>query len=276
MNSHIPGQQLPTYSVIGYNYAELHDNKIHSDEVAAQYGFKGGLVPGVGVYAYLTHPLVEAFGREWLQQGAMKTRFLKPIYHGEEAIVQTTIRQTFVPAFGLELFNPDGILCAVGEASIPAILPTINPAEYPHRTLPAPEQRPSATIANLPIGTILGSLDWQLDVSALEAKFLSDVRATLPLYFGSAAVCHPAFYLAQANEILMANVRLGPWIHIGSEVQHYALPRDGQQLSLRGYVAEAVEKRGHEIVVLELGLFTEESNPIARIRHTAIVKLRDA
>ncbi|MBS1810261.1 MAG: MaoC family dehydratase [Acidobacteria bacterium] len=276
MNSHTPGQQLPPYSVRGYNYAELHDNKIHSDEVAAQYGFKGGLVPGVGVYAYLTHPIVEAFGQEWLRRGAMKARFLKPIYHGEEAVVQATVQQTTVPTLGLELFNPDGTLCAVGEASIPSTLPTINPAEYPHCTLPAPEQRPLATIANLPVGMILGSLDWQLDLSALEAKFLSDVRATLPLYFGSAAVCHPAFYLAQANEILMANVKLGPWIHTGSEVQHFNLPHQKERLSLRGYVAEAVEKRGHEIVSLELGLFAEESNPIARIRHTAIVKLRDA
>ena len=113
-----------------------------------------------------------------------------------------------------------------------------------------------------------------MDVTAPATKFLSDVRATLPLYFGPDAVCHPAFYLAQANEILMANVKLGPWIHTGSEVQHYALPQNGQQLSLRGRVAEAVEKRGHEIVTLELGLFAEKLQPIARIRHTAIVKLR--
>lgn len=266
------GQSLPTHSVIGFNYAEDHDNKIHSDEVASQYGFKGGLVPGVGVYAYLTHPVIEAFGTEWLQRGAMTAKFLKPIYHGEEATVRTTVVNIDPMTLSLELSNPDGTLCAVGTASLPTSLTPIHPANYPRRDLPA--LRPAATIANLPVGTVLGSLDWSLNLSALAAKFLGDMRATQSMFFGSEAVCHPAFYLAQANEILMANVRLGPWIHTGSEIQHFATPKDGAQLSLRGTVIEAIEKRGHEIVTLTLGLFAEESQPIAYIRHTAIVRLR--
>ena len=274
MNPFTLGQQLAPYHVIGYNYAEDHDNKIHSDEVASQYGFKGGLVPGVGVYAYLTQPVVEAFGIEWLQRGTMTAKFLKPIYHGEEAIARATVTKLDPLTLSLELSNADGTLCAVGEASLPQTIAEINPANYPQRELPA--QRPAATIANLPVGMILGSLEWSLDLPALAAKFLSDMRATLPLYFGSAAVCHPAFYLAQANEILMANVQLGPWIHTGSEVQHYAVPRDGERLSLRGTMAAADVRRGHEIVELALGLFAEEARPIAHLRHTAIVRLREA
>jgi hypothetical protein len=53
------------------------------------------------------------------------------------------------------------------------------------------------------------------------------------------------------------------------------MPRDGEFVSLRGQVVESYEKRGHEIVTLELGLFTEDPRPIARIRHTAIVRLRE-
>jgi acyl dehydratase len=264
------GQELAPYRVVGYNYAEAHDNKIHSDEVAAQFGFKGGLVPGVGVYAYLTQPVVAAFGREWLQRGALTAKFLKPVYHGEEVCVRS--RVTGEATLGLELCNPAGTLCAIGEASLPKARAAIKASDFPPRALPA--QRPAATIANLPVGTVLGSLDWQLDLAALEAKFLYDVRATLPLYFGAAAVCHPAFYLAQANEILMANVTLGPWIHTASAVQHYDVPRDGERLSLRGTVAAAYEKRGHEIVTLELGLFAAATRPLARLQHTAIIRLR--
>lgn len=273
MNQLMLGQQLPPYSVIGYNYAEAHDNKIHSDEVASQYGFKGGLVPGVGVYAYMTHPVVELFETKWLAHGAMTVKFLKPIYHGEEATVQATVTQLTPLTLKLELYNSDELLCAVGAASLPSLPSEIKPSDYPQQELPA--QRPAATLANLPAGSRLGSLEWQLDLAALKAKFLHDVRATLPLYFGPEAICHPAFYLAQANEIMMANVRLGPWIHTDSEVQHYALPRDGEHLSLRGRVTEAFEKRGHEIVTVELGLFAEEANPIAHLRHTAIVRLRE-
>lgn len=272
------GQELPPYTVTGYNYAFDHDNKIHSDEVASHYGFRGGLVPGVGVYAYLTHPVVAAWGTEWLQRGAMTAKFLKPIYHGEVATVRATVVNLAPLTLDLALSNAAGTLCAVGQASLPSTLPEIAAANFPHAALPM--SRPAATIANLPVGTVLGSLDWQLDLTALAVKFLGDMRATLPLYFGSAAVCHPAFYLAQANEILMANVTLGPWIHTSSTVQHYDLPRDGERLSLRGAVVAAEEKRGHESVTMALGLFGglfgEEARLVAQLRHTALVRLRAA
>ena len=52
-----------SYEVVAFNTATLSDNKIHDDEVASRFGFTGGLVPGVDVYAYLTHPPAEAWGR---------------------------------------------------------------------------------------------------------------------------------------------------------------------------------------------------------------------
>lgn len=275
MNHFTLHQSLPPFSIIGYNYAEAHDNKIHSDDIAAQYGFKGGLVPGVGLYAYLTHPVVAALGVDWLRRGTMSARFLKPIYHGEEAIVHTTVIALEPLTLKLELRNATETLCAVGEASLPSMNTAIHAADFPAQPLPL--AKPPASLAALPGGTTLGSLHWQLDLATISAdKFLHDVRATLPLYFGEQAVCHPAFYLAQANEILMANVQLGPWIHTGSDVQHYDLPRAGEHLSLRGNVADAFAKRGHEIVTLDLGLFGNEERPIAHLRHTAIVRLRAA
>ncbi len=274
MNQFTLGQELAPYSVDGYNYAKDHDNKIHSDDVAAQYGFKGGLVPGVGVYAYLTYPVVEALGREWLQRGAMTAKFLRPIYHGEEVIVRTTVTKLDPLTLSLELCNADGTLCAVGEASMSQPTTVIYTAKFPQRAMPV--QRLAPTIASLPVGTGLGSLLWRSGWTEQEENFLFNMRTTLPIFFREEPVCHPAFYLAQANELLIANVQLGPWIHTGSDVQHYTAPREGERLSLRGQVAAAFEKRGHEIVTLELGLFSEEQGPIAHIRHTAIVRLREA
>ena len=37
---------------------------------AQRFGFRGGLVPGVDVYAYLTHPPAAAWGRVWLEGGS--------------------------------------------------------------------------------------------------------------------------------------------------------------------------------------------------------------
>src|SRR5256712_9733910 len=75
---------LPEYRVKARNTAESPENKIHDDAVARQYGFRGGLVPGVTVYAYLTHPLVAAFGAAWLERGTAAVRFVEPVLDGEE------------------------------------------------------------------------------------------------------------------------------------------------------------------------------------------------
>ena len=46
---------LRPYRVEAFNTAKESDNKIHDDAVARRFGFTGGLVPGVDVYAYMTH-----------------------------------------------------------------------------------------------------------------------------------------------------------------------------------------------------------------------------
>src|SRR4051812_49923092 len=70
-----------------FNTATASTNKIHDDDVAKQYGFRGGLVPGVDVYAYLTHLPVRAWGRAWLEAGSMAARFVTPVYDGHRVAV---------------------------------------------------------------------------------------------------------------------------------------------------------------------------------------------
>ena len=47
---------LAPYRVEAYNTAHASENKIHDGEVARRFGFDGGLVPGVDVYGYMSHP----------------------------------------------------------------------------------------------------------------------------------------------------------------------------------------------------------------------------
>ncbi len=269
-------QILPTYEVRAHNYAVDADNKIHSDDVAAQYGFAGGLVPGVGNYAYLTHPVVEALGRVWLEHGTMTAKFIQPVYHGEQASVRAVVTSIEPVVIQLELFNSAGKLCAVGNASLPATLPALDLNDCPAQ--PLPEQLRAATISAVPTGTILGSLDFVLDLADEGTEFLDKVAESSPLYRAANvedALCHPAYWPAQANELLMRNVALGPWIHTATEAQHYALARHGELLSLRGRVTAAYEKRGHELVELDLALLGMNDRPIAKLKHTAIIKLRE-
>ncbi len=127
-----------------------------------------------------------------------------------------------------------------------------------------------ASIASFSIGDTLGSLQFSLDLKSELPKFLDNVVETSPIYD---SICHPAFWIAQANEILMRNIALGPWIHTASDARHYRIASDGEGLAMRGRVIDLYERRGHELIVVDLGLFGENDRPVVHIRHTAIIKL---
>ena len=76
---------LPAYHVSAYNTAKSSENKIHDDATAKRFGFKGGLVGGVHVYAYMSHMPVQRWGRAWLERGTGEARFGKPVYEGDIA-----------------------------------------------------------------------------------------------------------------------------------------------------------------------------------------------
>ena len=268
------GQSLPPYEVTAQNYGAAHANKIHSDEGAAEYGFAGALVPGVALYAYLTRPVVDALGTDWLVRGTMSAKFIHPIYDGEHARVEAKVVAVAPPAFELQLLNSEGKLSAVATATMPEEWPALDPPNYPLRALPPEDARWLATIAAVNVGDVLGSLEFRLDLAGELSRFLDDMVDASPLYRGATAVCHPAFWIAQANEIFMQNFALGMWIHTASETRHLALAKDGERLSLRGRIVDAFERRGHELVTADLAVFGELERPIIHIQHTAIILLK--
>ena len=84
-------QLLPAVEIVAHNYGAAHANKIHSDEGAEEHGYAGALVPGVGLYAYLARPVVEALGNDWLEHGTMLAKFLKPVYDQKLVRVQAAV-----------------------------------------------------------------------------------------------------------------------------------------------------------------------------------------
>src|SRR5947209_17837712 len=78
---------LGPYRIEAFNASKESENKIHEDAVAQRFGFRGGLVPGVDVYAYMTHLPVQRWGRAWLERGTAECRLIKPVYDGDTAVV---------------------------------------------------------------------------------------------------------------------------------------------------------------------------------------------
>ncbi len=189
------------HAVVAFNTATESTNRMHDDAVAATYGFRGGLVPGVDVWAYLTRPCIDRWGLEFLDRGTMEARFLLPVYDGEEVVARLADDGT------LTVMGPDGSLRATGSARIEEPAPVRTLA-----TAPVPDGPPPATAERLAPGTVLGTLQFTFR-QAPAAQYLADVRETSPLY-ADGAVSHPGFLARQANFVLSSSVRMGPWIHV--------------------------------------------------------------
>jgi hypothetical protein len=269
-------QELPVYEVVAKNYSVDHANKIHSDDGAAKYGFQGGLVPGVALYAYLTRPVVDRLGLEWVNHGAMKSRFIHPVYDGERVQVKSWIVSTGPMELELELYNHSSILCAIGWAGLSLSTSPPDPKNYPVRPLPPRDQLRPATITAFSRDDLLGSLDFTFRITDEVTRFLDDISDRLLIYRGPEVVFPPALWISKANEIIMQNVALGPWIHTASEAQYYTNPRLGERLSIRGRVIESYTKRDNEYIVVDLGVFGNEERPVVTIKHTAIIKLTES
>jgi acyl dehydratase len=259
------------YEVVAHNTATLSENKIHDDAVAKRFGFTGGLVPGVDVYAYLTHPPAEAWGLDWLERGTMRGRFLSPVYDGETvtvAMVGHTERDGG-PAVVLELRNAAGDVCATGEAALREAVDAPSASVWPD--VPQALEPPPASPGSLVVGTAFG-----LQPHGFHAEhahiYLDDVRETLDVYPGE-SVAHPGWLLRDANFVLSHNVRLGPWIHVESVTQHHRLVPDGAIVQTRALVTREWEHKGHRFVELDVAVLAD-GEVAHRVMHTAIYQPR--
>jgi acyl dehydratase len=266
-------ETLPEYRVEARNTSSTSENLIHSDETARRYGFAGALVPGVTLYAYLTHPIVEALGPAWLARGTASVKFVKPVQDGEEVTVTGKITEREVSGVSAQVSARTAAgECVIGTVTLPSGVPTpVNPALYPAAALPA--ERPPVSREHLASLSALGTPEADYD-PACAAEYVERVSDTLPLYQGAAAWVHPAFFLQQANRALRDNVQVSPWIHVGSVVRHLGGARVGETLQTRGRVRSLYEKKGREMVELDLLIVAGPSaRPVAHVRHTAIYRL---
>jgi acyl dehydratase len=261
---------MQRYEVIAHNTAVESENRIHADDVARTFGFRGGLVPGVDVYAYLTHPVVEAWGPEWLAGGTADVRFHVPVYDGHLTTIEPTLEADgTATARAVDDTGADCANAAFGRGGSPRSTSADRPftARPDHR----PDASPKA-FAAYGEGGDLPTLHLTLDPDAA-ATFLVDARESLPVYRGDAAPAHPGWILRRANDALAAAVRLGPWIHVGSSVRNLGLVRVGDMVEVRSRLVRWWEAKGHRFVELDVALLVDDQTRVT-IDHTAIYQPR--
>ena len=258
--------QATPYRVRAFNTAAASENKIHDDTVARRFGFSGGLVPGVEVYAYMTHMAIERWGRAWLEQGDAECRFLSPVYDGKEVEVTATAEGD---ALAIQVAS-EGAVSANGTASLNAAARSA--ANFDRARIPLPPAtRPPADERSLAEGTWLGIQPFRI-TDAYAADYLRDVRETSPLY-ANENLAHPGIVLRLCNQALVQNVVLGPWIHVGSTLRNFSAARIGDELSVLARVGANYERKGHRFVDLDVRVQAED-RAIAHILHVAIYRPR--
>ena len=114
---------------------------------------------------------------------------------------------------------------------------------------------------------MLGSIADEFD--PLRAReYLAAVREDLPIYTDG-PYAHPGWLLRFANSILVANVVLGPWIHVSSDVALLGVVGGGQAIDVHGAVVDEYERKGHRFVELDVVILAE-GDVVQRVHHTAI------
>ncbi len=261
---------IADYQVEAYNTSKHSDNKIHDDTVAKKFGFSGGLVPGVDVYAYLTHPAAELWGEEWLTRGYADCRLALPVYDGATATVSAKPVPGEDNAMAITVESA-GQLCAEGTARLADTAPQApDLSDFPVAALP--DSRPPASPESMPIGEMMGTYELCLD-EELMSGYLADVRETLPLY-SDAGLIHPGMLCRFGNRALAENVVLGPWIHVGSAIQHFSPAKVGETVSVRARITDNYERKGHLFVQMDALVLAGGERAVARIDHTAIYEPR--
>jgi len=288
MRASEPGEELPARTVVARNTAAEEAGSIHDDAYAARFGYRGGLVPGVALLAYLTPSLIEAFGDAWPQRGRLHARFVRPAYDSETLAVRATVarRDGDDVMLACRVQNERGTACV--EATASCTIGEAPPAERApwRRGIPAPRPVRVVPGGGLPpldpdtfvIGEELMPLTYRVtqDDSMAWAAQMDDqsswYRGASP--FGDRPIVHPAFFARDPIELLRHNFAYKATIHAETALayQHVAWP--DRDYTVFGYIADVYERKGSSYVVVHTLTVDQDGREIARNRHTSIVRLR--
>lgn len=242
------------YRVVARNIDPTADNAIHDDDVAQRFGFAGALVPGVELVALATSALVAVWGQQWLTGGRVDLRFRRPVYDGEQLLVE--LRQG-----RLTMTGTDGEVRCVGSAGSAAEQPPLDDlvdAPLPATLRRDPEPGPFGSV------TVPGTVQEGLD-------YLDAIGEPAALY-REQSLAHPGMLLRLVNLLLMRNVALGPWVHTSSSCRLLAPARLPAEMTVRGVVREVERRGGHDRVRYD-AVVLADGFPVMNADHAAIYRL---
>jgi acyl dehydratase len=253
------------HQVVARNYSEASENRIHSDDIARRYGFRGALVPGVAVYGYLTYPLVERLGESWLAQSSSSVRLQKPAYEGDRLSIDLTEQDGRLSS---RCTNQEGDLLAELISDTGPVADLQSQAVFD--AAPKPAERIEMAWDTVVEGQPFSAWHWQITEDA-NRTFAERVDDELPVYRTAA---HPHWLLGIANRALTREYVMPAWIHVSSEIRFHELLKVGDTVKVRAVPLEKWERKGHQFVKLYL-VYQRDSEITTEIFHTAIFRVAE-
>ncbi|HKU38034.1 MAG TPA: hypothetical protein VJR89_07805 [Polyangiales bacterium] len=260
-----------------YNPVPQSENRIHGDEIARQHGFRGGLVPGVVVSAYLLDPAVRAFGLPALAGSYAEVVVHKPLYDGDAFDVK--LEAQAANGYRAALFDAHGTRLCEGRFELRPS-PSVPPPSW--RGLPraprAAEREPATREVLSRLQTQgLGSLRARFDAEHEMGRYHPTLEAQPALVRPEpSGYANFAFLLGLTDWALARNVRLGPWLHLQTWSHHLAPVPYGTELVIEPRVHDLFERKGHQFVDIDVAAFDADQRPVLAARMRAIYELRSA
>ncbi len=266
---------ISPWSAEAFNQVPNATNQIHGDGLARQYGFSGGLVPGVTISAYLIHPAVEAWGMAWLTRGAAHVRVKSPLYDRET--FQVCITESSNTSYRAELQRASEIVSATAEVTL---VETTNPTPQRRgdpiadRDYVGPPASPESFAILKRHGCKAFRYQWPAD-SKMQTYLRTPDQMPEILRIPGPGFANMSFILCCSNWILERNAYMNPWVHLETQSQNFRPIPTGTAIVTEMSVVNFYEKKGHKFVDVDVSLFDEQDDAcLTTIKLRAIYKLR--
>jgi hypothetical protein len=245
------------WSVRAQNLPEHAHNRIHTDQGAREAGFPAALVAGVTTYAYQCHPLIAAWGLDWVAHGGCELRLRSPVF--QDDLVRC------VPSPG-----EDGtvIVDAVVDDS-PALGTGRDASDFGRSRATIRAWRVDTRVQGDRPGEELPAEHFVLDDNH-GPDYAVRAGDTLDLLVAEGVV-HPAAWPSLANGVFSRHLVRGSWIHTRSRITHHGLAQANAEIEITGRVVDRFVRSGQRAIA-DL-VIRADGKVVCSIEHEAIIDL---
>jgi acyl dehydratase len=244
-------------------------NPIHSTDSARDYGYRAALVGGATVYGWCTAAILDALGADWLVHGWADIAFRRPVFPNDRIEVRIDADDS------LSVVGDDGRARIDGRVGLGRAEWFDTLTEPPDRKpQPPADPLPQLTPESIPIGRALRTRRVTLPRSDAEAFCRDKQHETRDLFYGERAFVHPAWLASQPIYWLHHSFEYGPAVHTASRIQHLAAAHVDDEFVVSGVCVDGFERNGHHYIVNDTAIDDRAGTTVARIRHTAIYRLK--